>query len=171
VVDANGIAALQKARLAGHDQVADHPACRLCSDSIIAVDEGLIMRQEWLNTANLSRSEKLNLGDWIADGLIKKRIVLRTYRNDGHILKRLEQYGMQRKDAKYIDAARQFGAFAVISNDIGMYEPAAKRQDTASQERIKQRRTGQVCNYARREWNVEVVTFQHLCDIVPTCAR
>lgn len=65
------------------------------------------------------------------------------------------------RDIEYIKIANVTDTKYIVSNDIHLYEPSAKRFDSKAQERIKLSRSGNLCKYLKKELKIRVGLLQH----------
>jgi hypothetical protein len=140
------------------------------TDGFILMDDGRRMEQQWLNTANFSRHVCANLQDWIADLQQSGRIRFSKLKPDPAVRKKLQQFGVTKSDPMYLIGARQFGAFALVSEDSDMFDPKLKTMTSAKRNKAKRESRGVVCRYARKTLRIEVTIIEQMRNVIPKCA-
>lgn len=169
VIDANSIKLYFEERILNGGGAIVDQVHEFLGDGFIYMDVGRMIEQEWLDCSSFAKHAAQNLADWIADHQQSGKIRLGEFKADAAKTKRLRALGLRKKDLKYLLAADQFGAYAVVSNDSDLFDPQLKAQHPKTREKAMARRNGPVCKYARRQLQVEVTRIEDLIVNVPRC--
>jgi hypothetical protein len=169
VVDGSSIGRYQTEKIKEGDGPIVTGLETFLSDGFIALDKGGIMLTEWLEAVGASNHHKANLQTWVGDLMVVGRIRLGDLGPDRNLTKQLKNLGVRGRDQKYISAAKQFGAYAIVSDDADMFDPKLKSQSPKTRAKALSQRKGCVCDFVRKNLNVNVTPIDQICSVVPRC--
>lgn len=154
-VDANAIHAFQEERISGVESVGHAMINRIFERHLIALDEGGLCLQEWLDCAG--GAVPLALSDWVNDQLAVG--LIRQYRLSRSIHKELQNIGLPQKDHKWVRLAIGCEGRTIVTNDVDFFDPKLKN----SNENLKNnaRQNGGACSkILKKKYDVEVVCIR-----------
>lgn len=169
VVDSCSIAEFQSERVAGEGGMATGGLEAMLQSGWVLLDEGGIIKQEWLNTCSASSTCELSLSDWIDDKIAEGAIRLEIMHKDRKIKKDLRMMGVQNKDANYVFLAHSGHARAIATEDVDLHDPTAKSRP-GRRRRIMEDKTGAVCRYIKKEVGADVCKVREISGIIEAYA-
>lgn len=159
-VDAQCLNYFQKERLSQSPAKATEAIWHIFKRGHIALDEEEKCYQEWLDCA--CGPDEISLKDWVAEQLAENRIRLYKTKSDPALRKNLRELGLPAKDHKWIHLSRASGALALVSEDSDFYEPASKCWNAAKKEELKEKQSGCVCSFVKRNLGIVVMRLSHV---------
>lgn len=163
VVDANCIVEYQKERIQSCKGPAHVALDHIFDNGWIVVCEKCL--NKWLSSA--SGSGHLALSDWLNNRLVDRTIRLIPQVTNGDLATSLRKLGLPKEDAKWFQVAENQKAYGIVSEDIDLFEPAAKKRKDAQKKREERR--GAVADFARKNLGIQVMTLGHVPQLVPRC--
>lgn len=170
VVDATSITKFQYQRIKKGGGPAVDNLEGFLENGFIFMDKGRFMEQEWMESGSHSTHARDNLQDWVADLQQSGRIKLKEITPDPILRKQLLAFGMSGKDSKYLAAAKQFGAVALVSDDADMFDPKFKTMRPKTRQKKMNERKGRVCRFAQKKLGVVVTVIEDMLSVVPQCS-
>lgn len=154
VIDANCMKYFQEERVKkGEGRFCDVIDVAL-NNGIIAIDDKGLAQQEYFDCCRPA-PVGLNLCDWISDQIIAQKIKMFAVNRSAEIS--LIGFGVPRKDHKWVAIALGAGAFAVVTEDIDLFDPKEKYANEARKAKIKAE-GGCVSRHLRRKYKLLVLT-------------
>ncbi|WP_143040440.1 hypothetical protein [Rhodobacter sp. 24-YEA-8] len=123
----------------------------------VAIDLDKRAEQEYYDCCKPSVAG-INLQDWISDQLITGKFIYCIH--DDSAKRKLREMGVPAKDLKWPAIAIGSGADLIITNDIDLFDPAAKNYTSKKKDQIK-RDGGPVSKYLRKNHSIEVSKAEH----------
>jgi hypothetical protein len=167
VVDADCIARYQHERIRGVEEHATTAVRHILENGSIVLDEQELILQQWLDTA--TGPSELSLRDWVADQMASGGIKLRPMISDRNVRRELNKLGLPRKDQGLLQLGKSAEAFGVVTEDIDLFEPTAKKWPGPKKQKLKQEQRGSVCNFARKKLDLSVMPLSLVRDTIPPC--
>ncbi len=129
-----------------------------------ASDSGELFIQEWKQTTGGSYNPFVNdlIAAWLAEG----KIELLEFKTNQWTKKKLSELGVPKIDARIIDFCSGADVSFIISEDIDLFEPKAKKSDSKRMQSIKCNGTGDVAKFAKKNLKIIISCSCHIKDYV-----
>lgn len=123
------------------------------SDYVI-LDEGGKIKNEWQSCSCGLQDELFS--SWVADRMIADKIRMVSVKQHKQLKAEMKKFGMPKKDEVYLFTAANNQAYAVISEDIDLYDPKAKGWTLKARRKLMESGSACVAKYMRKEHSVLV---------------
>jgi hypothetical protein len=132
----------------------------ILANDVIVVDERDVIIAQWKNCCCGEEDEFFS--QWIATAFIEDKLRRSEIIKDRNTKKYLlNELVLPKDDLIYLLLAIATSAFLVVSEDIHLYEPSAKKKDSGFKRRIILERSGCICRYMKKEHSVLICCIDH----------
>ncbi|RUV97977.1 MAG: hypothetical protein EOQ55_00980 [Mesorhizobium sp.] len=160
VIDANCFKGFQEERVGDlvgcYSTVVNLAIERGC----IAIDDEDMALQEYHDCCRPA-AVGLNLRDWIADQLVNKVIVM--FPMDRKAERELRELGVPKKDRKWPAIALGSSSDIIVTDDIDLFDPRAKKYKSKQKEKIK-KSGGCVSKLLVRKYGIAVFSAENFIE-------
>lgn len=152
-VDANAIHKFQEERIRDESGLAHACIEAITANDCIALDEGGLCLQEWIECAG--GKFPFALTDWVADQAVIGKI--RYYPLvSNNVRKHLLSLGLPNKDHKWVRLAIGSEGRIIVTNDVDFFDPTKKNASSASKQEVKAKGSGPCSKALLKEYGVTV---------------
>lgn len=157
VVDANVMNSFQLERKMACEDVAHQALSVMFLNGHIALDEGDLCKQEWLNCA--AGKHPFALETWLADKLVEQKIWLYPL-GKAPSRKEMLAEGLPPDDHKWVLLAMSSSARAIVTCDIDFLDCRKKKADSKEKAKIRSKRKGPTQKWIKRCTGADVCLIE-----------